>query len=529
MSEADLELRYCPICEQSYAERVCPQDGVLTVPAATMQAVDRDLEPGVVIGGRYRVEARLGSGGMAKVYRATQLSMQRPVALKVMQAGLLSDAQAMKRFYREAQAASSLTHPNIVNVHDFGVDDETQMPFLAMELVEGKSLNQLLAREGPLDVARASAVLAQVTRALVEAHAKGVVHRDLKPDNVMIATLEDGHEHVTVLDFGIAKVARRTASMQDSLTASGIAIGTPRYMAPEQVLGREVDFRADLYALGCILHEMLTNAPPYEGEETVQVMMQHVHGPMPELPETCQGPVRALHAALLAKDARLRPATTGVVARIAGALASGGDVEVERWLAEAQVVVTEAPTPQITAAPPVVKAEESEIAATVPSPAERMPAAPTTGPHDPKPRAAPWPWIVGGGIIGLLIVILIGRPGVDDAPEVTPIAPPPAEAAAPAPEPEPEPPPSEAAPEAPRVVRVVSVPAGARVLADGELLGQTPLEVELTDAPREVELRLRGYRSAKRTLSPDASGPLEVRLRKRRKAPSEDFPPLAPR
>lgn len=533
MSGMDTALRYCPICEQRYPEALCPKDGVLTVPGSTLHPRDLDLSAGTLIAGRYRIEARLGEGGMAAVYRATQVSMQRQVALKVMQPGLLVDAQAMKRFYREARAASALRHPHIVNVHEFGVDDGTHMPFIAMELVTGQSLKRLIQLEGPLPEPRACKLLAQIARALVEAHAKDVVHRDLKPDNVMVSTLEDGHEHVTVLDFGIAKVGGQAAEGQENLTASGVAIGTPRYMAPEQVLGQPVDFRADLYALGCILHEMLTRSVPYVADEMVKVMMMHVHGAVPELPATASAEARVLHQALLAKEPRLRPATTSVVARIATALATGAETEAAIWLAEAQVVAAEAATPRYTRPPEGVTDADAftsdGIATTLRRPAGGLSAEPASA--SPPPQAKlPWLWILGGGAAGLMAVAfavaLRSSPTaeISAVPLPTPmeVTPPPKREPTPAPAPSPEP--AEAS------VRIVSEPAGASVVLDGERLGVTPLDVSAADRSRALELRLSGHHTVRSQLKPGAKSPQVIRLRPRAKpTKTQDFPDLAPR
>ena len=317
-------LRYCPLCEELTENITCPHDGVMTIPMALASGVI-DLDIGETVAGRYQIESSLGSGGMAKVYRATQISMQRPVALKMIQPSLLHDGQTIKRFYREARAASQLSHPNIVNVHDFGVDDEKQTPFIAMELIDGQNLADILAAKGALDEARACGLLAQVARALVVAHAKGVIHRDLKPENIMVSAHLDGTEHVTVLDFGIAKIARSPDDTADSLTASGVALGTPTYMAPEQAYGDRVDLRADLYALGCMLHELLTGRPPYDAPRAARVMWKHVHEPLPELPPGIgSSGIRALHQTLLQKEPEKRALTTAQVAQVLRKHATAG-------------------------------------------------------------------------------------------------------------------------------------------------------------------------------------------------------------
>jgi serine/threonine-protein kinase len=219
------------------------------------------------LAGRYQLEDVIGRGGMSTVYRATDAVLQRTVAVKVMSAALAEDDPShVARFEREARAAASLVHPGIVTVYDTGVDGDQR--FIAMEYVDGESLATIISREAPLDPDRATRIAAEAADALDAAHRAGLVHRDVKPGNVMVA--RDGS--VKVLDFGIARVADAA-----SITRTASLVGTAAYMAPEHALGSPVDARSDVYSLGCLLYAMLTAHPPYEGELPAAVLHQHLN------------------------------------------------------------------------------------------------------------------------------------------------------------------------------------------------------------------------------------------------------------
>jgi eukaryotic-like serine/threonine-protein kinase len=234
-----------------------------------------DLEEGGILDGRYQLRSLLGVGGMAKVYLATDRVLQRQVAVKVLSQPYAQDPSFVERFQREARAAASLSHPNIMAVFDSGTDGELQ--YLVMEYVAGRSLAELLARQGRLAPRPAVELAVQVCAALAAAHAQGLVHRDIKPANVLVG--DDGRVKVT--DFGIAKAAAAT-----TLTGTGVVLGTAAYLAPEQAQGGPVDARSDLYSLGCVLYELLCGSPPFgsgAGSPLVAVATQHLHQP-PEPP-----------------------------------------------------------------------------------------------------------------------------------------------------------------------------------------------------------------------------------------------------
>ncbi|NJK88590.1 MAG: serine/threonine protein kinase [Myxococcales bacterium] len=256
----------------------------------------------------------LSHGGMGTVLDATQVGINRPVVVKILRESRTEDRARIRRFYQEARLISALDHPNIVRIYEFGVDGTYRVPFIAMERVEGVTLQRVIATEGPLHERRAASMFLQVTNALIEANLKGVLHRDLKPRNVMVRRLPDKSEHLTVLDFGLAKFLEDDLA-QPPLTAPGRTVGTPSYMSPEQVLGRPLDFRSDLYGLGCMLFTTLTGRPPFEGGNALAVMRRQVRDPAPNLPdrlsngEPPSGLLRSLAAALLAKNPIDRPSS----------------------------------------------------------------------------------------------------------------------------------------------------------------------------------------------------------------------------
>ncbi|WP_169791391.1 serine/threonine-protein kinase [Sandaracinus amylolyticus] len=285
------------------------------------------LRPGIVVAGRYRIERLIGVGGMGAVYEATQVAIQRRVALKVVRADFAGDAAMAARFQREARAASAVHHPNVVMVHDFGQDEDATL-FMVMELLSGESLLQRMRRDGSLPPREAVRIAIEVLGALEAAHEAGVVHRDLKPDNVLLTeAFFPGAGKLKVLDFGIARIVDRSgqtggAQQRQSdagLTEVGQMLGTPRYMSPEAVARLPVGPAADLYALGAILFEMIAGRPVFAEREPVILMGHHLRTPAPRLRDSAPSGLyvpRALDDlvdALLAKLPTERPNSAAVV------------------------------------------------------------------------------------------------------------------------------------------------------------------------------------------------------------------------
>lgn len=232
---------------------------------ATLQAVIGGGVPGVVLAGRWQLGSQLGAGAMGSVYRGRDLVLEREVAIKLLAPDFLDDDMMVARFRREAMASSRLVHPNIVTTLDFGLSDQT--PYIVMELVEGVSLDQVLAHQGRLSMSRAVSLAEDVARGLDAAHRHDIVHRDIKPANVMVANSAGG-ERGRIVDFGIAQAPTKGSK----LTQVGVAVGTPGYVAPEQLMGVDLDGRADLFALGVTLFQMLTGELPWLEQDPVSLL-----------------------------------------------------------------------------------------------------------------------------------------------------------------------------------------------------------------------------------------------------------------
>jgi serine/threonine-protein kinase len=268
--------RVCPQCGGEYdtTDRFCPKDGTPLRPKA-----GGDPLIGRVIADRYLILALVGEGGMGRVYLAEHVKMNRQCAIKVMNPSLIHDDDSHQRFAREASSAASILHPNVAAVFDYGEADK--IVYLVMEYVDGESISTIVAREGALDPRRAIDIARQVADGLHAAHELGIVHRDLKPDNIIVTRNRSGKEIPKVVDFGIAKAV--TDSREDGLTQSGLVIGTPEYMSPEQLLGDPVDARADIYSLGCILYQMLTGQPAFAAESREQMIRRRLHEAPPHI------------------------------------------------------------------------------------------------------------------------------------------------------------------------------------------------------------------------------------------------------
>jgi hypothetical protein len=263
------DFKTCPTCGTEYplSERFCPRDGTALRGSNPLG----DLV-GSVVHEKFHVMKKLGEGGMGAVYLAEHVKMGRKMALKVMNPGMHQDADAIARFNREAKNASQINHPNVCAIYDFGETPEGLI-YLAMEFIEGSSLSGLIEKNGALGAPRAASIIHQAADALQVAHDYGIVHRDLKPDNIMIAKARDGSDLVKVVDFGIAKASSSDAQ---KVTKTGLVVGTPEYMSPEQLAGDKLDGRSDIYSLGLVAFNCLTGKLPFPSNSAQEAMIMRL-------------------------------------------------------------------------------------------------------------------------------------------------------------------------------------------------------------------------------------------------------------
>ncbi len=341
----------------------------------------------------YRIEGVLGRGGMGVVYLAEQPELGRRVAIKVIAPALASDPDYLERFKRESRLAAAIEHPNAIPIYEAGVADE-DMPYLVMRYVEGEDLSSLLRREGRLDRRRAAAIVDQIAGALDEAHARGLVHRDVKPANVIVESRR-GTEHAYLTDFGLT----REVDESGGPTATGRWVGTIDYASPEQIKGKPVDARCDVYALGCLLYTTLTGHLPFEREEDVAKLYAHVSEPPPapsELADEVTDELDVVVERAMAKEPDDRYPSAGDLGRAALSAATGAPVsQPEHSVAtgEAAPVTQPAePTPTKPSEPPPTEpastvAGEPPTAAPPPTEPSREPPPPTR-PEQPRPSRA---------------------------------------------------------------------------------------------------------------------------------------------
>jgi serine/threonine-protein kinase len=296
-------LAACPTCSNSAPDgsRFCPFCGGKL---AALVRKPQDPLVGKVIDNKYVVLERIGTGAMGSIYKAEHRALSKQIALKVLHRHLLTEESHVKRFHREAKAASRLNHPNAIAMLDFG-QTEDGLSYIAMEFLPGRDLCRVLFDEGRFSDERTIRISAQILDALDEAHAAGVIHRDLKPENIMIEKLRSNPDFVKVLDFGIAKIRDFAGSENSSFkTATGMVFGTPEYMSPEQIRGEELDGRSDLYSLGVLIYQMLSGELPFSGDSVLEVATAHLTQPPIPLVEKVPGinpAVAAVVSKLMAK------------------------------------------------------------------------------------------------------------------------------------------------------------------------------------------------------------------------------------
>jgi serine/threonine-protein kinase len=276
-------VKVCTICGTEYPDdqSFCPADG--SALKSTGGVADM---VGSIVADQYRILKKLGEGGMGAVYLAEHVKMGRKTAIKVISRSLAEDPDAIARFNREAANAAKINHPNVCAVYDFG-DTPDGVIYLAMEFIEGESLTDLVNREGALPPRRAARIVSQTAEALDAAHAFGIVHRDLKPDNIMITKSRDGADFAKVVDFGIAKAAG--GDEKQNVTKTGLVVGTPEYMSPEQLSGDKVDGRSDIYSLALVAFRMLTGSLPFPAETAQEVMIMRLTNEPQRLDEAAPG------------------------------------------------------------------------------------------------------------------------------------------------------------------------------------------------------------------------------------------------
>ena len=291
--------------------------------AAAFKRKEHDALIGRTLDSKYLINSRLGAGGMGTVYGGTRLHIGDAVAIKILHRDTISDIQAAERFRREAQATSRLKHPNAVSIYDFGITGDS-LAYIVMELVEGKSLRRIIKRQGQLSPHAVDEILGQICDALDEAHRSNMIHRDIKPDNIIVNTSPSGLR-VKVLDFGIAKLHNISSGMID-LTATGSVMGTPQYMSPEQCMDEELDGRSDVYSLGIVLYEALTGRVPFTSTTATAVAVAQVNQKAPPLRSINPSISPLLEAVVmhaLEKKREARPQTAGALAQEWHAAVSG--------------------------------------------------------------------------------------------------------------------------------------------------------------------------------------------------------------
>src|SRR6059036_1484353 len=269
-ADRDCDVKICPVCTTEYRDdvRFCPNDGqTLRSSGPTHDLV------GQVLADRYHIMKKLGEGGMGQVYLAEHVKMGRRSAIKVMNPSMMHDPEAVARFNREASNASRISDAHVCAIYDFGETPEGLI-YLAMEFIEGEPLTELIRSEGALPLARAADIAIQVAAALQAAHDLGIVHRDLKPDNIMLTRSREGADAVKVVDFGLAKAVGGDDSQK--VTKTGLVVGTPEFMSPEQLSGDKLDGRSDLYSLALVLYRMLAGKLPFEATSVQETMIKRL-------------------------------------------------------------------------------------------------------------------------------------------------------------------------------------------------------------------------------------------------------------
>ena len=435
-------MKTCPTCGREYAETttLCPADG-----AVLKRTGNDDRLIGQVLAGKYRIDDKIDEGGMGCVYRATHVLMEKVVAVKVLHPALAADDKIVARFTREAKAASRISHPHAISVTDFG-ESENGIVYLVMEYLRGRTLKDIVRSGGPMTLERTVEIVRQVAGALEVAHNEGVVHRDLKSDNIMLAEATGG-DWAKVLDFGIAKIQQTERSVHETdpgLTAPNLIIGTPQYMSPEQCSQASgIDARSDIYSFGVIIYEMLAGHVPFSGDSPTAIMMKHIQEPPPsilderqDLPESV-GPV--IERALAKNPDERFQKVSDLSAALAEAAAETPSLSAAAVAAALDTDRIGSPTsPNEPARTTVVSAEDDEAtvvsAGHAPAAFTAADAATTTGEELPPPVApihepSSSPWRVAVPVIAVIAIVVAvffafqrrGVSGEQPQPDATPL------------------------------------------------------------------------------------------------------------
>ena len=507
-------MRQCPKCGERYGDELsfCPNDGTATTVIAQSERPGADAI-GSVIDGRYRIEGRIGEGGMGVVYRASHVVLKKQLAIKVMRGEQAQDGEIVQRFVQEAQASSAIGHPNIIGISDFGKAPDGSVYF-AMEYLEGQTLGKAMEK-GPLARARAIGIFVQIADALEAAHQRGIIHRDLKPDNIFLIRSEGRDDFVKVLDFGIAKVKNAAAK----ITRTGMVFGTPHYMSPEQAAGQAVDHRSDIYSLGVIMYQVFTGQLPFDAESYMGVITKHMYDPpvppsslMPEL----RGAIEDIIMMALAKTPEERYGSMLELREDLSRALAGDTTK-----ASERAALRGGDTLAVSAAPH--SAREPSGRASLQrgdSTAHERDTEAVTSVHLRKRPV--WLVAVVAAVAGFAALVLLRPPGGDrsgdQGGDVGMVVPAPAPTRAPSAAPQPAAAPSAAspAPAPPEAlpIRLVAVPAEAEIFVDGALIGQGSATVQRPKAGSSVRasVRARGYLDKQVLLDAQSAEELRVAL-----------------
>jgi serine/threonine-protein kinase len=511
-------VKTCTQCNVNYPDALefCPRDGN-KLPGVTQEMYDPLI--GSTIDGRYIVESVLGQGGMGFVYAARHAIIDKRVAIKVLRREHASDESAAQRFIIEAKAASKIGHQNIVDITDFGVlapaKGNSGLAYFVMEYLDGPTLARIQTEVGCFDAIRTISIAMQIARGLFAAHQKGIVHRDLKPENIFVLSRDGQDDLVKIVDFGIAK----DKAQGKKLTQVGMVLGTPEYMSPEQATGQQTDHRVDMYALGCIMYEMLIGEVPFRGDTSTKTLTSHVFDP--PVPPSSRRP-----------DLHIPPALEAVIMRTLNKKAADRYADMRELMSELDRVDADlragklGPAPSMTPAA-IAASRPTDVSSTV----------------DEVPRSD-MPLYIG---IAAAAVVLIGmalfavsrgsaaRKKESPPPKVVVVEPAPANPA----------PPVVAEPKRdPNSVELTlrTVPPGADIFEGMERLGSSPLSLK---RPRGAEpllltFKLAGYKDVSRDVLPNRDRDMEVVLMPKPKAvasasphkkssqPAQPQPPSAP-